>query len=141
MFVALRVPPTDTPMAKRKSSQAKVPVNAVPTGIQNPFADIPIRGLAQSGAEGDASADVPAARRSAVVRRETAHRAGRTMVVVGDIAPKLAQRELEELSSALRKACGCGGTLRGGEIEIQGEQVPRVREFLEQRGFRVRGVR
>jgi translation initiation factor 1 (eIF-1/SUI1) len=36
--------------------------------------------------------------------------------------------------------CGCGGTTRERAIEIQGDQPGRIRELLEQEGFRVAGV-
>ena len=76
-----------------------------------------------------------------VLRREKAHRGGKTVVVVGDIPSTVTHEEIEELSRALRKACGCGGTVREREIEIQGDQPDRVCQWLEAAGFRVAGVR
>jgi translation initiation factor 1 len=47
---------------------------------------------------------------------------------------------IEELSRKLRNACGCGGTTRQRSIELQGNQVPRIRALLEAEGFRVAGI-
>jgi translation initiation factor 1 len=38
----------------------------------------------------------------------------------------------------LRAACGAGGTVRDGVIELQGDQVEKVRRALEARGIRSR---
>ncbi len=76
-----------------------------------------------------------------VLRRETAHRGGKTVVVVGGFADSVGAGELERIAKGLRKACGCGGTVRGREIEVQGEQADRVRAWLEGEGYRVAGVR
>jgi translation initiation factor 1 len=36
----------------------------------------------------------------------------------------------------MRAACGCGGTVKDGNIEIQGDQRERVAEILAAAGFR-----
>ncbi len=134
-------------MAKRNSARDKIPVSGASTGLQSPFSQLAVPGLIEGEAAGATSAPTPdapptpAEKRGAVLRRETAHRGGKTVVIVGDIVPSVSPVELEMLASDLRKACGCGGTVRGQEIEIQGEQVARVRALLEGRGFLVRGVR
>jgi len=51
----------------------------------------------------------------------------------------MAAPQLDELAQELRKECGAGGTRRGREVEIQGDQVKRVRASLEKRGFDVKG--
>ncbi|MBK9609416.1 MAG: stress response translation initiation inhibitor YciH [Betaproteobacteria bacterium] len=43
--------------------------------------------------------------------------------------------ELEALASELRKRCGCGGTVRNGTIEIQGDHRDRLVQELIQRGY------
>jgi translation initiation factor 1 len=47
--------------------------------------------------------------------------------------------DLAELLKTLKSHCGAGGTLKDDELEIQGEQLERVRTKLSQLGFRVRG--
>ena len=56
-------------------------------------------------------------------------------------APTIGASFIEELSRKLRKACGCGGTVREREIEIQGDQPDKIRALLENEGFRVAGIR
>jgi len=76
-----------------------------------------------------------------VLRRELARRGGKTVIVVHDFATHLPLSLLEATAKKLRRACGCGGTVRDRTIEIQGDQVARVRAFLEGEGFVVAGVK
>ena len=46
---------------------------------------------------------------------------------------------LRELSQELKRACGAGGTVVEGGIEIQGDLGARVRDALEKRGYVVKG--
>jgi len=75
-----------------------------------------------------------------VLRKEKAQRGGKTVVVVSDFEDRIADSEIENLAKKARQACGCGGTVRGREIELQGDNVPKVRAFFESAGFRVAGV-
>jgi translation initiation factor 1 len=76
-----------------------------------------------------------------VLRREKAHRGGKTVIVVHDFAPQITHAKIETLASQLKKACGCGGTVKGREIEIQGDQPGKIRARLEAEGFQVAGVK
>ncbi|MFY8268998.1 MAG: translation initiation factor, partial [Terrimicrobiaceae bacterium] len=75
-----------------------------------------------------------------VLRREKARRGGKTVVVVSDFAPHISDGDIETLARQARQACGCGGTLRGREVEMQGDSPEKVRSFFEKAGFRVAGV-
>jgi translation initiation factor 1 len=75
-----------------------------------------------------------------VLRREKAHRGGKTVIVVYDFSPQITGKRIEELATMLKKVCGCGGTVKGREIEIQGDQPGKIRTLLEAEGFRVAGV-
>ena len=76
-----------------------------------------------------------------VLRRETAHRGGKTVIVIHDFAPQISNRSIEGLGRKLRQACGCGGVIKERTIEIQGNHVTRLRELLEAEGFRVAGIK
>ncbi len=75
-----------------------------------------------------------------VLRRETAHRGGKCVIVVDGFDASLDDAFLSALLKRLRAGCGCGGTLKERTIEIQGEQISRLRELLSSEGFRVAGV-
>ncbi len=70
------------------------------------------------------------------VLRETKGRGGKAVTVVrgapGDAA------ELAALGQALKAACGTGGTVKDGLIEVQGDHVEKVMLLLQQRGFKVK---
>lgn len=46
--------------------------------------------------------------------------------------------DLPELLSTLKTVCGAGGALKEDLLEIQGKHLDRVRETLQQIGYRVR---
>ena len=76
-----------------------------------------------------------------ILRRETAHRGGKTVVVIHDFATHLPVTVIEKIASKLRSACGCGGTVKGRTIEMQGDQPVKIRALLEGEGFQVAGIK
>lgn len=67
--------------------------------------------------------------------RQTAHRGGKTVTVVtGFVGIGLAEKE--RLAKEMQKACGAGGTVKEGRIEIQGDQREAVARILTNAGFR-----
>lgn len=64
-------------------------------------------------------------------------RGGKTVTVVAGFTRRA--DELESLASDLKRACGTGGTVRGMEIEIQGDARERLRPMLAALGFTVKG--
>lgn len=75
-----------------------------------------------------------------ILRRETAHRGGKAVIVIHDFPPEIPDEQLEILAKRLRQALGTGGTVKDRTIEMQGEQAVKVRAFLEKDGFQVAGV-
>ena len=76
-----------------------------------------------------------------VLQRETAQRGGKTVIVVKDFASHLPQSVIETIGKRLRSTCGCGGTVKEKRIEIQGNQVAKIRAVLEAEGFEVAGIK
>jgi translation initiation factor 1 len=76
-----------------------------------------------------------------VLRREKAHRGGKTVIVVDQFATHLPLSVIEAVAKNIRASCGCGGSVKGRTVEIQGDQPARVRMVLEQEGFTVGGIR
>lgn len=67
------------------------------------------------------------------VRRESKGRGGKTVTTIQGLC--LTADELKSLTAVLKKRCGCGGSLKDGVIEIQGDQVELLLEELRKRGF------
>lgn len=70
------------------------------------------------------------------VRRESKGRGGKTVTTISGVP--LALEELSTLATALKKRCGCGGALKEGVIEIQGDHVELLLAELTARGFRAK---
>ena len=83
-----------------------------------------------------ASEPVPA-RPVAKLRMEKKGRGGKTVTVVFGLPNNAAF--LKALSQELKRACGTGGTATDDGVELQGELRDRVREFLNAKGFLVKG--
>jgi translation initiation factor 1 len=75
-----------------------------------------------------------------VLRRERAHRGGKTVIVIDDFAIHLPISVIEKTARKVRMACGCGGTVRDRSIEIQGDQPGKIRAVLEAEGYQVAGI-
>jgi translation initiation factor 1 len=67
--------------------------------------------------------------------RQTAHRGGKTVTVVTGFVG-IGQAEKEQLAKAMQKACGTGGTVKEGRIEIQGDRREDIARILSGAGFR-----
>lgn len=70
------------------------------------------------------------------IRRENKGRGGKTVTTIAGL--QLTQDELKTLTAELKKKCGCGGALKDGVIEIQGDRVELVMGELKQKGFGVK---
>lgn len=70
------------------------------------------------------------------LRREVKGRGGGTVIVISGVP--LAPPQLKELAGALKKKCGCGGTVKDGIIEIQGDHRDTLLLELQVRGFKVK---
>ncbi len=70
------------------------------------------------------------------VSRETGGRNGKAVTVVRGLP--LDADALADLSKRLKAACGAGGTVKDGAIEIQGDHRDTVVARLEQAGWRVK---
>ncbi|TAG26523.1 MAG: translation initiation factor [Verrucomicrobia bacterium] len=80
--------------------------------------------------------DKPKTRGRVDVLRTTAGRGGKTVTVVRNFVG-IGLPEKEALCKKMRAAAGCGGSVKEGEIEIQGDQREAVSRVLSEAGFRV----
>ena len=70
------------------------------------------------------------------VSRETKGRAGKGVTLVKGVP--LDDDELMALGKKLKAACGSGGTVKDGVIEVQGDHVEKVMSALVAQGFTVK---
>ncbi len=108
---------------------------------QNPFGALSGAGLPVASptvlAKVAAKTPAPEKNRGRVdVRRETGGRGGKTVTVVDGFVG-IGLPEKEQLTKKMRAACGCGGTVKDGEIVIQGDQRETAARILSEAGFRV----
>jgi translation initiation factor 1 len=104
----------------------------------NPFGALDNSGL-PPGPEApppDKPAAVPAKNRGRVdIIRQKAGRGGKTVTVVANFVG-IGLPEKEMLAKKMQKACGTGGTVKEGRIEIQGDKRAEVAQILTEAGFR-----
>lgn len=74
---------------------------------------------------------------TARLRVEKAGRGGKTVTVIDGLPRNGAF--LKDVARELRGACGTGGTVRDGCVELQGDHRERLRALLAQRGWTVKG--
>ena len=70
------------------------------------------------------------------VLRESKGRGGKSVTIVRGVPGEAA--ELVRLGKELKAACGSGGTVKDGAIEVQGDHVEKVMAWLQQRGHKVK---
>lgn len=115
----------------------KLPTDGGGGLVQNPFAALDAAGLKSVPLPaGRAPAAAPARNRGRVdITREKGGRGGKTVTIV-DGFMGIGLPEKEQLVKKMRGACGCGGTVKEGRIEIQGDQRETVARILTEAGFR-----
>lgn len=77
----------------------------------------------------------PKSRGRVDLKRTTAGRGGKTVTLVTGFVG-IGLPEKESLAKKMRNACGCGGTVKDGDIEIQGDQREKIAQILTEAGFR-----
>lgn len=128
----------------RPEPRKKIDLNAPQPQLNQAFARLEIENLSPAPQEEPAhsAAPEPLCKRGRVIlRRETAHRGGKTVIVIHDFPAHLSASEIDALARRLRHACGCGGSVKDRCIEMQGDQPAKIRALLEGEGFQVAGVR
>ncbi|KUJ84611.1 stress response translation initiation inhibitor YciH [Microbulbifer flavimaris] len=70
------------------------------------------------------------------IQRETKGRKGKGVTCVRGLPGT--DTELKQLLAELKKRCGCGGALKEGVIEIQGDKRTEIQALLENKGFKVK---
>lgn len=107
----------------------------------NPFAHLSSEGLPPAPPEptqsvGDGVVYTQRKSRGRVdIIRGKAHRGGKIVTVIRGFVG-IGHREIESLAKAIQKSCGTGGTVKDGQIEIQGDRREEAARILTEAGFR-----
>lgn len=72
------------------------------------------------------------------IQRQTSGRKGKGVSLISGI--DLDDAALGKLAGELKKKCGCGGALKEGVIEIQGDKRDLLKQLLEDKGMTVKLV-
>ncbi|WP_072055465.1 stress response translation initiation inhibitor YciH [Aliivibrio fischeri] len=70
------------------------------------------------------------------IQRETKGRKGKGVCVVTGL--DMEDTQLKLLAAQLKKVCGCGGSVKDGDIEIQGDNREKIKDFLTKQGHTVK---
>jgi translation initiation factor 1 len=121
------------------SGRKRIPTDGGQSLSHNPFAALSSAGLppAPENPVDSAPASKPVRKHRGRVDiiRETAGRGGKTVTVVkGFIGIGLPEKE--QLAKAMQRAGGTGGTVKNGQIEIQGDKRAEVARILTEANFR-----
>ncbi|MDD5139300.1 MAG: translation initiation factor [Verrucomicrobiales bacterium] len=124
------------------SGSKRIPTDGGSGLSHNPFAALSNEGF-PPGSENLLAAAVPpvagkAARKNrgrVDIVRQTAGRGGKTVTVVKNFVG-IGLPEKEQLAKAMQRACGTGGTVKDGQIEIQGDKRAEVARILSEANFR-----
>ena len=100
--------------------------NTLPEGDEN---------IRETASESNEKKNTP---KSVTLFYEKKGRAGKPATILADFAG-VDEKDLSVLASELKSRLGTGGSVRGGEILIQGDRRNDLRALLSARGFKVKG--
>jgi translation initiation factor 1 len=70
------------------------------------------------------------------ISRETKGRKGKGVTLISGIPGT--EIEIKELAKTLKQKCSCGGAVKDGVIEIQGDQRALIKKELEVLGYKIK---
>jgi translation initiation factor 1 len=70
------------------------------------------------------------------IQRQTSGRKGKGVCLI--LGLSLDDAALDKLAAELKKKCGCGGSVKEGVIEIQGDKRELLKQLLEEKGHKVK---
>ncbi len=133
-------------MKQPSAASKRIPTDGGPGLVHNPFAALTSEGLpsAPCGLPPSSAGDPAPSNEAKPVKknrgrvdilRVKAGRGGKTVTVVKNFVG-IGLPEKEQLAKAMQRACGTGGTVKNGQIEIQGDKREDVARILTESNFR-----
>jgi translation initiation factor 1 len=105
-----------------------------PTNSQKPTESLPVESNASLHQSTSKRGKKNTNRGRVDIIRQTAHRGGKGVTVVKNFIG-IGLPEKQELAKRMQRACGVGGTVKDGCIEIQGDNRDEVKRILIEAGF------
>lgn len=133
-----------------REEKQRIATNAAPALQTNPFAALEIQGreLLPKGRDTRPACPPstnrpseslgPTKKEHLLLRRSTAHRGGKTVLILEGFSAAWSATKLESLLHDLKKSLGCGGKIEDRTLELQGELADRLIPLLESRDFTVK---
>jgi translation initiation factor 1 len=78
--------------------------------------------------------DASQGKRQVNIRIEHKGRGGKTVTLVEGLV--IPQQDIDALAKSLKNHCGCGGSVEGQTILIQGDQRRKIMLYLQDKGFK-----
>ena len=125
-------------MAREKKQ--RIATEAAPAAFAHPFASLDLGPLRDAPTTPPPEAFPPAkeSKERLLLRRSTAHRGGKTVLVLEGFSPAWNAAKLDDLLRELKTTLGCGGKVESRTLELQGELADRLQPLLESRGFAIK---
>jgi translation initiation factor 1 len=133
-----------------RENKQRIATDAAPELRTNPFAQLEIQGRELASPDRDTRPACPptskrpgeppgpTVKEKLLLRRSTAHRGGKTVLVLEGFSSAWNATKLEALLHELKTSLGCGGKIEDRTLELQGELADRLIPLLESRNFRVK---
>jgi len=82
------------------------------------------------------AASLPPEKQTAYLHRDNKGRGGKGVTLIKNLV--LSENDMNALARKIKQACGMGGTVKGGVIEIQGENREKIAGVLLKLGYKVK---
>ena len=79
---------------------------------------------------------IPPNQQTVYLHRESKGRGGKGVSLVKNLV--LSEKDIKALAKKLKQACGSGGTVKDGVIEIQGENRAKIADVLTKLGYKTK---
>jgi translation initiation factor 1 len=79
---------------------------------------------------------LPPSQQTAYLHRDSKGRGGKGMTLIKHLI--LSEDDMSALAKRIKQACGTGGTVKDGVIEIQGKDRERIAKVLNRLGYKVK---
>lgn len=83
--------------------------------------------------EGSSDETLSPSQQKLQVKLDTKRRAGKAVTLILGFIGK--QEDIEQLGKSLKNFCGTGGSVKEGEIIVQGDQRQKVLQWLQKSGY------